>query len=108
MRIGQRLFHCNLDLQLRPCLTLGPLVEVPMQAIKEVYETNVFALLRVTQAAVPIMAKQNFGTIVNIGSILGDMSVYRFCVGHVLIQLTCPHLAVARHGAAFTHLPRPQ
>jgi 1-acylglycerone phosphate reductase len=52
----------------------GPLVEVPIQAIKDIYETNVFALLRVTQAAVPIMAKQNFGTIVNIGSIAGDIA----------------------------------
>ena len=89
-------------------LILGPLVEVSIQAIKEVYETNVFALLRVTKAAVPIMAKQNSGTIVNIGSIVGDMSVSCEPISPVFIQLTYTHIAVERHGAAFTLPPKPQ
>ncbi|KAF8973624.1 oxidoreductase [Flammula alnicola] len=51
----------------------GPLVEQPIEAVKEVFETNTFAVLRMCQAIVPIMAKQNYGTIVNIGSIVGEV-----------------------------------
>lgn len=56
------------------CLA-GPLVDQPLKAVKEVYETNVFAVLRLTDAVVPIMAKQGHGTIVNIGSIAGETCI---------------------------------
>jgi len=54
---------------------LGPLTEVPIDDIKEVFETNVFAIIRMTRAVVPIMARQKQGTIVNIGSIVGEVYV---------------------------------
>ncbi|KAH9486548.1 Short-chain dehydrogenase cctT [Psilocybe cubensis] len=52
----------------------GPLVEVPIEQVKEVFETNTFAILRVCKAVVPVMAKRGSGTIVNIGSIVGEIS----------------------------------
>ncbi|KAF9477507.1 oxidoreductase [Pholiota conissans] len=50
----------------------GPLIDQPLNSVKEVYETNVFAVLRVSKAVVPIMAKHGSGTIINIGSITGE------------------------------------
>lgn len=55
-------------------LSPGPLVEQFSADIKEVFETNTFAILRICKAVVPIMAKQHSGTIVNIGSIVGEIS----------------------------------
>ncbi|PPQ97589.1 hypothetical protein CVT26_002317 [Gymnopilus dilepis] len=53
----------------------GPLIEVPIELVKDVYETNVFAILRLCRAAVPLMNKHNSGNIINIGSIVGEMYV---------------------------------
>jgi NAD(P)-dependent dehydrogenase (short-subunit alcohol dehydrogenase family) len=53
--------------------TIGPLVEQTMDNIKQTFDTNTFAILRVCKAAVPHMAKRRSGTIVNIGSIVGEM-----------------------------------
>jgi len=52
----------------------GPLVEQSMEVIKQIFDTNTFAILRVCKAIVPIMAKRRSGTIVNIGSIVGEIS----------------------------------
>ncbi|KAF8894358.1 oxidoreductase [Gymnopilus junonius] len=51
----------------------GPLVEVPIDQVKNVFETNTFAILRMCRAVVPIMSKHKSGTIVNIGSIVGEV-----------------------------------
>ena len=52
---------------------IGPLVEQTMDNIKQIFDTNTFAILRVCKAVVPFMAKRRSGTIVNIGSIVGEM-----------------------------------
>lgn len=44
-----------------------------MDNIKQIFDTNTFAILRVCKVVVPIMAKRHSGTIVNIGSIVGEM-----------------------------------
>jgi NAD(P)-dependent dehydrogenase (short-subunit alcohol dehydrogenase family) len=50
---------------------VGPLVELPLQEVRALYETNVLGLLSVTQAVFPHMAKARRGRIVNIGSVVG-------------------------------------
>ncbi len=49
----------------------GAIEDVPMEAVRRLYEVNVFALIRVTQACLPGMRRLRQGTIVNISSIVG-------------------------------------
>lgn len=56
----------------------GPLAEQSLDQVKQIFETNTFAVLRICKAVVPIMAKRNAGTIVNIGSVMGNLSVFDF------------------------------
>src|ERR687895_79323 len=46
----------------------GAFEDLAIDEIKAQYETNVFGLIRTTQAVLPIMRKQKSGTIVNISS----------------------------------------
>jgi NAD(P)-dependent dehydrogenase (short-subunit alcohol dehydrogenase family) len=46
----------------------GAFEDLAMDEVKAQYETNVFGLMRTTQAVLPIMRKQKTGTIVNISS----------------------------------------
>ena len=46
----------------------GAFEDLAMDEIKAQYETNVFGLVRTTQAVLPIMRRQKSGTIVNISS----------------------------------------
>ena len=57
---------------------IGPLVEQTMEDIKHTFETNTFGILRVCKAVVPFMAKRRSGTIVNIGSIVGEVYAVDF------------------------------
>ncbi|KAL6993113.1 hypothetical protein U1Q18_011231 [Sarracenia purpurea var. burkii] len=50
-----------------PCR--GPLAEIPISAIENTFNTNVYGSLRLIQAVVPHMASRKKGTIVNIGSV---------------------------------------
>ncbi|XP_058781526.1 short-chain dehydrogenase RED1-like [Vicia villosa] len=49
----------------------GPIVDLPLSAIKNTFETNVFGSLRMVQAVFPHMAARKQGKIVNIGSLVG-------------------------------------
>jgi short-subunit dehydrogenase len=52
----------------------GPLEETPLEAIKQLYEVNVFGLLQVTKTCLPLL-KQSRGIIINIGSVAGDFTI---------------------------------
>lgn len=47
---------------------VGALEDLAMEEIKSQYETNLFGLIRVTQAVLPTMRKQRSGRIINISS----------------------------------------
>ncbi len=54
--------------------TRGVLEDVPLEKIKRLFEVNLFALIRVTQACIPAMRKNRKGLIVNVSSIVGKFS----------------------------------
>ena len=49
----------------------GPVEEVPLGIVRETFETNVFAVIRLCQLVLPGMRAQRSGLIVNIGSAAG-------------------------------------
>ena len=49
----------------------GPLAELPLERIDAVYRTDLRGPLAVAQAVVPAMAKQGWGRIANVGSMVG-------------------------------------
>ncbi|MFN8012833.1 MAG: oxidoreductase [Holophagaceae bacterium] len=50
---------------------VGALEEVPEPEIRRVFETNVFGLMAVTRAVLPVMRAQGSGVVLNISSIAG-------------------------------------
>ena len=60
----------------------GPLEATSMDKIKRQFDVNVFGLLATTQAVLPIMRKQKSGTIVNISSIGGRVTMPLFSLYH--------------------------
>lgn len=47
----------------------------PIQLIRETFETNVFALVELTQTLLPLLHKSEAGRIVNVSSVLGSLSL---------------------------------
>jgi len=52
----------------------GALEEVPMEAVRRQFETNVFGLIRMCQLALPGMRAQGWGRIVNVSSMGGKLT----------------------------------
>jgi short-subunit dehydrogenase len=52
----------------------GALEDVPLDAARRMFDVNVFAMMRVTQACLPAMRAQRKGTIVNLSSIVGKFT----------------------------------
>lgn len=50
---------------------IGPLMDLPLDSVRQLFETNVYGVIAVSQAVFPVMVKQGVGTIANIGSIAG-------------------------------------
>jgi short-subunit dehydrogenase len=53
----------------------GPLEEVPLDAVRRQFETNVFGLLRLTQLVLPGMRRAGSGRVVNVSSMGGRMTL---------------------------------
>ena len=60
----------------------GPMEATPMEKIRRQFDVNVFGLLATTQAILPHMRKQKSGTIVNISSIGGRVTLPFFSLYH--------------------------
>lgn len=52
----------------------GPIEIVPVEAIRQNFETNLFSLIALTQLVIPIMRNQARGRIVNISSVAGRVA----------------------------------
>ncbi|KIM64547.1 hypothetical protein SCLCIDRAFT_15171 [Scleroderma citrinum Foug A] len=52
-------------------LAIGPIGEVTMEQVRNAFELNTFAAVRVSNAVIPSMVKYQEGLIINIGSIAG-------------------------------------
>ncbi|KAL7285530.1 hypothetical protein ACG7TL_000634 [Trametes sanguinea] len=53
----------------------GAIIDVPMDEIIRMFDTNVYAVIRMAKAVIPHMAARKSGTIVNVGSIAGEIPV---------------------------------
>jgi len=53
----------------------GPIEETPIDAVRALFETNVFGVLRVCRAVLPAMRAQGGGTIVNVSSLAGRIGL---------------------------------
>lgn len=51
----------------------GPIEEIPIEAIRQQFETNVFGLLRMCQLALPGMRRSGGGRIINLSSVAGEI-----------------------------------
>ncbi|KXN69662.1 NAD(P)-binding protein [Conidiobolus coronatus NRRL 28638] len=52
----------------------APLIETNIEQVNHTYQTNILGLLRVTQKVTPYMIEAKSGTVVNIGSIAGEIN----------------------------------
>lgn len=53
----------------------GAIEQVPLEAVRRQFETNVFGLIALTQLVLPAMRKQHWGKVVNVGSMGGKLTL---------------------------------
>jgi NADP-dependent 3-hydroxy acid dehydrogenase YdfG len=53
----------------------GPVEQVPLEAVRRQFETNVFGLIALTQLVLPAMRAQHWGKVVNVGSMGGRLTL---------------------------------
>jgi NAD(P)-dependent dehydrogenase (short-subunit alcohol dehydrogenase family) len=87
----------------------GPLEEIPMNEIKNNFETNFFGPIGVMQAVLPQMRSQNSGLIINITSIAGYLglpyrSVYSASKGALELITEALRMEVKSFGIQITNL----
>lgn len=51
----------------------GPIEEIPLDAIRQQFETNVFGLIRLSQLVLPGMRRVGAGRIINVSSVAGEI-----------------------------------
>lgn len=52
----------------------GPIETVPVENIRQNFETNLFSLIALTQLVIPVMRRQGSGRIINISSVAGRIA----------------------------------
>ncbi|TRX35185.1 SDR family oxidoreductase [Flavobacterium sp. ZT3R18] len=87
----------------------GPLEEIPMQEIKNNFETNFFGPIEVMKAALPQMRSQQSGLIINITSIAGYMglpyrSIYSASKGALELITEALRMEVKSFGIRITNI----
>ena len=55
----------------------GPMTELEVEQVRAVFEVNYFGALRCAKAVVPEMRRRGGGSIVNVSSVLGEMTIAR-------------------------------
>jgi len=53
---------------------MGAIEDVSDASVKRIFDTNVFGLMHVTQAILPVMRKQRSGHVLNISSVVGQLA----------------------------------
>jgi NADP-dependent 3-hydroxy acid dehydrogenase YdfG len=69
----ERAQHIDMLINNAGLSVVGPLAEVPLDAVRGLFETNVTGLLALTQAVFPHMAARHSGRVVNIGSVVAQL-----------------------------------
>jgi NAD(P)-dependent dehydrogenase (short-subunit alcohol dehydrogenase family) len=87
----------------------GPLEEIPMEEIKNNFETNFFGPIEVMKAALPQMRSQESGLIINITSIAGYMglpyrSIYSASKGALELITEALRMEVKSFGIQITNV----
>nr|WP_317632456.1 SDR family oxidoreductase [uncultured Flavobacterium sp.] len=87
----------------------GPLEEIPMQEIKNNFETNLFGPIETMRAVLPQMRKQGAGLIINVTSIAGYMglpfrSVYSSSKGALELITESLRMEVKNFGIEVTNV----
>ncbi len=56
---------------------------LPLEAVRKTFETNVFAVIGLTQALLPLLRKSDAGRIVNLSSVLGSNTLHATRGSHI-------------------------